>query len=432
MGDTIAGAYATIGNIEFVNNHRTLSYLQNGLGPGSLNIYGDCGCSNLVELLDCPGVTGYVDPVTDVAPWYSPDIPASGEFLGFLMDDFQGMSSTFKRRVIESVGHGGILSKSRLGSREMVWRGYLFGATCCATQYGLRWLVKTLSRLDATCRDCEGDDLELLVCCPETGESAEAFRLLKGVGLIDGPEILSERKTCSSGCSYGCGGSCIIEVEFTLVASQPYFYSSAIPVYDCVSLTDGAVTPYTDTEVDCGPFDCSDTFFEVDGICPLPELPPTATYTNSCFESITTPFANYYSVSRSLWNELEEVVPVISITTGTLPLGKIQLGFYTSSSGAPCSDLAAYPPDCDVICDELQIIAIPANSTFYIDGRTRKMALICADQTVFPGERLTAGPWSWPSFSCYGFCMEVQFETAAGVSAAESTCVSLSLVPRTF
>ena|SRR5688572_1799682 len=439
MADSIAGSYATLAGIEFVNDHRTFSYLANGLGPSSLNIRGDCGCSNIVELLDCPEVTGYISPETDNAPWYSADNPASAGFLGFLTDEFEGMNSTFTRQVSENIGNGGVLNRSRLGTREMTWRGFLFGSSCCSVQYGLRWLSKTLSRFDSQCRDCFGDDLELLVCCPDADAPATGiaspFRLLKGVGLISGPEILSERKTCTSNCSGGCGGSCILEVEFTLVATQPYFYNTPVPVYDCINLLENATTPVTDDSVDCGPEDCSDVFFGVDGLCEQPALPPTAVYTNSCFGTMITPLATYLTVPSSAWTELEEVVPVISITTGPLSVARLQLGFYTSATDNPCGDLLSYPPDCDVVCDELGIIAIPANSTFYIDGRTQKMSVICPNQQPFPGERLTTGPWSWPSFSCYGFCLEILFDSAPGAftsSGYEFTCVSLTLVPRTF
>lgn len=425
-----------LAGIEIVNNSRVMAYLEKGLGPSSLNIYGECGscgCPNLRELIGCDGE--YISPEVDNAPWYSSDFPESADFLGFFADEFTGLDSPFERSVTETVNNGGVLSRSRLKARELTWRGFLFGATCCSVQYGLRWLSKALSRFNASCQDCFGDDLEFLFCCPSVTGTIEPFRTLKGVGLIEGPLIQSERATCRSSCTSGCGGSCIIEIEFTLVATQPYFYSPEIPVYDCVNLYTGSVSPHTDATADCGPFDCSDDFFDsLDGVCPLPALPPVAQYTNSCAPIFTTPLANYYSVTNSLWNDLDEVVPVISITSGSIGLSGLILGFYSSQRGDPCGDLSLFPPNCDVVCDDLVIMTLPANSTFYIDGRTRKMAIICPDGSAFPGERLTSGPWSWPSFDCYGFCMEVRFEgeTGTDTQAAQLSCVSLSLVPRSF
>lgn len=378
----------------------------------------------------------YTSPAADGAPWYSADIPESADFLGFIVDEFEGMGSTFKRTVTESVGNGGILNRSRLATRSMTWRGYLFGATCCSVQYGLRWLIKTLARFDNSCKDCFGDDLELLVCCPETTEDTatkeNSFRLLKGVGLLEGVEILSERKTCQSGCAYGCGGSCILEVEFTLVASQPYFYSPPIPVYDCVVLSEGSEVVVPGPEDPCPPFNCGDPQFEVEGNCQEPQLPPTATYDSACFDQVLSGLdrANYLSVPRSAWNFLDEVVPVITISNfGPVTALGVKLGFYTSPDGNPCGDFLSNPPECDNLCDDLIIGLLPADSTFYIDGRTRKMSLICGDSNAaFPGERHTNGPWSWPVFSQFGFCMEVLFNNVTETNL----CVSFSLVPRKF
>lgn len=433
MADSIAGAYANLAGIEIVNNARALEYLKNST-LGSIQVYGDCGCSNIFELIGCPspsGIDGYTDPVTDDAPWYTPDIPASKDFLGFVYDEFDGLDSPFKRTVTQAIGHGGILSRSRLNTRELTWRGYLFGNTCCGTQYGLRWLTQTLSRFDTGCADCLGDDLEILICCPDDAASATGqsspFRILKGVGLLEGPKILSQHKTCSNGCSNGCGGSCILEIEFTLIATQPYLYSPEIPVYDCVNLYDGSISIGPPDDTECPPINC------VNDIC-APTLPPTASYQNSCAAPFSDRIAKYLTVPRDLWNELDEVVPIISIFA-PFGLDAVGLGFYSSVSGDPCGDLLIDPPDCDLVCDTIQIINIPPLSTFYIDGRTRRMSVICADGSAFPGEKITTGPWSWPTFNCFGFCMQIVFENDPlnhDFLQEQKACISLSLVPRSF
>lgn len=441
MPETLAGTYANLAGIEIVNNTRTLTYLKNGLGPASVSVFTDCNdcgncsscnCAAIVTLLGCDGVTGYVDPVTDNAPWYSASIPESGGFLGMYIQEFTGLDSPFSRNVTETVNNGGVLSRSRLGTRELTWKGYLFGDTCCSVQYGFRWLKRTLSRFNASCRDCFGDDLEILFCCPDTNETINSpFRLIKGVGLTEGPLIISERKTCSSGCSTGCGGSCILEVEFTMVAAQPYFYSTEIPVYNCVSLGLNGLTTVTDAASGCGPFDCSDDIIAT--ACASPSLPPAADYTNSCTAQVVAQLDKslYLTVPRGIWPDLDEVVPVITIDNNSgFSYDGVKIGFYSSPSANPCGDLLTNPPLCDVLCDELVIGFIPGQSSFYIDGRTRKMSLICDNNnTAFPGERHTNGPWSWPTFNDYGFCMEVQFIDGPN---ADDICVSLSLVPRSF
>lgn len=183
---------------------------------------------------------------------------------------------------------------------------------------------------------------------------------------------------------------------------------------------------------DCSPINCADDILQVlSGIfpgCAPPALPPVATYVGCATPDVNTWKAVYITAPRALWNSLSEVVPVITIQTGALPLVGVRLGFFTSADGNPCGDLITTPPQCDLVCDTLYLTAIPGNSRFYIDGRTNKMSLLCGTNSVFPGEPLTMGPFSWPSFDCYGFCMEFAFDPRF---TNDQFCVSLSLVPRT-
>lgn len=342
----------------------------------------------------------------------------------------------------------------------------------------------------------------------------DPFRTIKGVSLLEGPLVLSERKMGSS-CGGRCGGSTAVEVEFSLVGSQPWLYSAPIPVVNCVNvhsnavpiigsvltgtitdnpLTAGATTinsadfaslpvitfpdnvyiildPYATSgapeivrvtahtagstsitvtrgqqgttarqhasgtfwtvQASCAPTNCADGLLDIaPGYtdCAPPALPPTATYVGCAIPDINDWEAVYISAPRALWDSLSEVVPVITIETGGLPLIGARIGFYTSADGNPCGDLISNPPSCDLVCDTLYITALPSNSRFYIDGRTKKMSLVCGTNAVFPGEPYTLGPFSWPSFDCYGFCFEYAQDSVFG---AEDRCISLSLVPRT-
>ncbi len=338
----------------------------------------------------------------------------------------------------------------------------------------------------------------------------EPFRTLKGVSLLEGPMILNERKM-GSACGGRCGGAAAIEIEFSLVGSQPWLYSAPIPVVSCVKAqansvpiigatltgilntgitniittiisddfaflpvisypgntyitldpfgTDGTpevvrVTAHTagsatitvnrgqqgttprahststtwTLQTDCSPNNCTTELLSELGFCAPPALPPTATYVGCVIPDVNTWDALYITVPRTLWNSVSEVVPVITIQTGGLPVVNARLGFYTSADGNPCGDLITNPPECDLICDTLYFTAIPGNSKFYIDGRTNTMSTICGTNAAFPGEPLTLGPFSWPSFDCYGFCMEFAYDPRF---ANDELCVSLSLVPRT-
>lgn len=454
--DAVAGDAAFLGGTEIVNVSRTIAYLQNGIGPGSLNVKADCGCPDLINLIGCDET--YVNPSTDNAPWYSADHPESAEFAGFYPVEFEGMSSPFERNTSQNVGDGGALGRSRIGSRTLTWRGYLFGANCCAVAYGFRWLAQTLRAATSDCGGCQGQDLELLVCCPDSGEGyggydvgygptgyagVEAFRTLKNVALLEGPEILSERRA-SEACGSsggGCGGSVIMEVEFSLFAAIPWLYRSEVPIVNCILLAD-SVERVTVEEPDCPPIDCGQEFFDIymnARGCPPPELPPTATYSIDCLEQPgDLERAVYITVPRSAWREFEEAVPYIVIESQDFYMSDLQIGFYSSFSGDPCGDLSTNTPDCDQVCDKLTILAMPANSKFIIDGRTRTMSLVCDSNIAFPGERFTLGAFSWPVFSCYGFCLELAFsltnpeDPGMFVPNLGNGCISLSMIPRTL
>lgn len=455
--DSIAGDAAFLAGTEIVNVARTIAYLQNGVGPGGINVRGDCGCPGLIDIIGCDDA--YVDPATDNAPWYSEDHPESADFAGFYPTEFEGMSSPFERSTSQNVGDGGAFGRSRIGSRTLTWRGYLFGGNCCAVSYGLRWLAQIL-RASSDCGGCQGQDLELLVCCPDVAEDdgvyggydlpygleegviggIDAFRTLKNVALLEGPTILSERRS-SSNCSgaTGCGGAAIVEIEFSLFAAIPWFFRPEIPVANCISILENGVERITVEEPDCPPVDCGGDFFnvlmEARG-CAVPTLPPAATYSIDCFnEPVNGLDSALYITVPKTWRDFEEAVPYIVIDSQSLYMTDIQLSFYTSASGDPCGDLSSNDPECDVTCDKLRILGIPANSKFIIDGRTRTMSVICNTNVAFPGERFTLGAFSWPVFSCYGFCLEIAYsisDPAIQVPFLGNGCVSVSMIPRTL
>lgn len=460
MADNVAGDYASLGGIEIVNTARTVAYLNSGLKPDSMAIAADCGCPGLIDLIGCDSV--YVDPMTDDAPWYSDDHPESKDFAGFFVTEFEGMSSPFERSVNENIGNGGSLGRSRIASRTMTWKGFLLGANCCAVAYGFRWLAQTLRAAAADCGGCQGADLELLVCCPATDTTddyggydegygpildgpfnIEAFRTLKNVALAEGPIIVSERRT-AGGCSGeggGCGGSVIMEIEFSLVAANPFLFRAEVPIVNCIALSESSER-VTVEEPDCPPLDCGQDLFETylsARGCAVPDLPPVATYSIDCLEQpATLERALYITVPRTSWREFEEAVPYIVIDTGAFYLTDLQLGFYSSASPDPCGDLATNGPECDIVCDKLTILALPAESKLIIDGRTRTMSVVCSTNVAFPGERFTLGAFSWPVFSCYGFCIELAFSALnpenpnLGLPNLGNGCISVSVIPRSF
>lgn len=258
MGDSSAGGAAFLSGEEIVNDERTLAYLNAGYGPPSLQVKGCCSCPRIRELIECNS-DAYRSPTLDPAPWYDSSVPESADFAGFLTSEFVGLGSTFTRNPIEKVTGGAFLGRLQAKPRTLTWKGFLFGRSDCAVRFGLSWLTSQLRGQGCV---CGGEDLDLLVCCPELIDSPpisgcgslpainrpspcppfsqpDAFRTLKNVGLVAGPVIQSQRRV---GCGLGCGSSScsgedtlIMEVEFSLLAGNPYLYGC--PVCLCVDQT---------------------------------------------------------------------------------------------------------------------------------------------------------------------------------------------------
>jgi hypothetical protein len=255
---------------------------------------------------------------------------------------------------------------------------------------------------------------------PKESVNDNAFRTLYNVGLTEGP-LVTERHSGSCGC--GCAE--VMLVEFTLVASKPYLYQDSIVISNSLPLSFGV--PTTAPELaDCGTTNCA-----INPACVPAGTPPLPTLTNNCYTPPVTPTATRISVPRSYWPDLMDVVPIITIYSGSQPIQSTTLDFYLSASADPCGELVGLGTlACNPACGTLKIPYIPGDSTFVIDGRINKMSIVCPFRAnIQPGEKLTSGEWGWPAFSCYGFC----FELITDQSVLNSTAtVTLEIVPRSL
>lgn len=152
-----------LGGAEIANNTRVMRYAQS-LVPLLAPACDDC--PDLSVLL---GDDPYESPMIDEAAWYDPDIPASGEFAGFYMLDITGLTDdTRSAPVVQSVGDGGLVQRSRRATKEARVTGVLLASTPAGLEFGKEWLK---SVLDSGCPDpasgCEGDDLCFLASCPD-------------------------------------------------------------------------------------------------------------------------------------------------------------------------------------------------------------------------------------------------------------------------
>jgi hypothetical protein len=167
--------YAFFNQTEIWNHNRVLSYMQGdplngvpGLRAPTTSIEVDCSCE-AAQPLFCDQGAGpngeYLGVEQDDAPWYDPEVPESTEFAGLFVTGIEGFDSTVRRDVREGAIAGSSLGPLRLAGRLITVTGWLRAQTCCAAEYGLRWLTEALIGGTA-CENCGLGDLLMLKCCP--------------------------------------------------------------------------------------------------------------------------------------------------------------------------------------------------------------------------------------------------------------------------
>ncbi len=219
--------YLRLGGNEIVNTPRVVAL------ASSLGLPLGVECDECPGLADMAGaVYGDDEAFGDVttAPWYDENDPASADFIGFVGIRIRDtLDSTREASVIQRLGGGGVIGRSRNATRDVRVTGLLIGRTRLAADYGMSWLS---SALDRNACGQHGDtcglaDLEWLADCPpvqgaETDSDYAAAvaplrRLLHDVAATSGPLALEERET-----------DCflIYEVEFTITAQEPKVYGA--------------------------------------------------------------------------------------------------------------------------------------------------------------------------------------------------------------
>lgn len=145
--------------IELVNAARVKAYTDN-LAP-SIGLRGCDDCEGLDDALS----ETYVDPITDVAPWYDPTDPATGDFYGIYPLAFEGIDDS--TRTIESAeltGDGSVVVGSRFTGKDIRVSGMAFAKDEAALYAGVSWLDSALNGTEEG--RCFGDRLNLYSSCP--------------------------------------------------------------------------------------------------------------------------------------------------------------------------------------------------------------------------------------------------------------------------
>lgn len=206
------------------------------------------GCDSLQAAL---GDAPYLAENLPDAPWYDLSMPdVSGRFYGVFALSAAGLNdSTRSASVVEGIDDGGVIGRTRKGTRSVRVRAILLARGRDALDYGVAWLNAVLDP-DACGQHgtgCGSTDLEFFTDCPperELEESAEDYavrvdgyrRFLHGVTVTSGP---LERDLMTK------GGFWAQVFEWTYTAGRPWVYSATrevdLPVTPTIVIQD---TPY--------------------------------------------------------------------------------------------------------------------------------------------------------------------------------------------
>ncbi|MCD6056572.1 MAG: hypothetical protein K0R44_44 [Thermomicrobiales bacterium] len=205
--------------------------------------------------LDDWDVGEYSDPMFDPAPWYSENIPESGDVMGFFIEEWTGLDNRHTKRTATRTGRpggGGQLGKLDSSERVMKLNVLVLGLSERALDHAFNWLA---GRLGNACATCATSSLLLRRFCPDSEEENlwSGVAELREVGLIE--DLSWEDEPVKN------GGCFIRRLSFTIAAGDPCMYSasSAAPglVDTGVMATCLTSLPIGPDKVDCRPM-CSD------------------------------------------------------------------------------------------------------------------------------------------------------------------------------
>lgn len=459
-------SYFALNGAEIQNAARTAAYIDAGFTTGSTE-YGDCGCADLGDLLE----QTYTTPLVDEAPWIDHRHPESYDFAGLLPMGISGGDDGVITRTTIQTTAGARLAKAVCGPRRVTFRSVLVGATCCAVDYGLRWLRNVL--LGSQSGDCGGDTMELLDCCPDcdripgfvaancsggstltrTQQACECrqshIKCYKDAALESGPTVVEQIGT---GCG-SCGLSCnIIVVEWTMISARPFAYGTREVLFENRLLpqpTDACnpVWSKDDPVVDCDTIieDCDDgeVCEELEIPCGFIPPPPVPTDTlASCIctnpvgqvaECITIGTGEFADIRIP---EFGTFVPIINISAGSAELRNVTVRFYADPLDQGCDDLLStsgrLAETCSA-CATLHITAIPAGSALEVDGEDEVTRLLCRGGVREPADQVLhgsgGGPFQLPVLSQDNYVMII---TADERFVSADSNWSVTLVERTI
>lgn len=155
--------------------------------------------------------------ILSTTPWTDSSRPESADFLGFYIDDIQGMDGSVSRSIDQRMGGlgGAALGQLIQAGRTLQFHGWMFADSCRGLDYGEEWLNDILAQLCTPCPTTIAR-VRMSVPSPDDGSNdAEGLYYLYEVGLTGELNVTPFGTDCN-----------MAEVTFTLTAGNGWKYQA--------------------------------------------------------------------------------------------------------------------------------------------------------------------------------------------------------------
>ena len=201
-------------------------YEMDGTCWGSSTVCDNCVAPEVLYDDSWPGLRSFLQDIEyrpELAPWYTTELPESGEFAGVWVMKVDGLGPTpVERPVQQAVGNGAVAAPNRDMGRTVTFEALLIGCTHAGVEYGLDWLACLLR---ATTPDTRSS-LRFLQASPmySAVDPESLVRELHSVVLTRSPTVVEEFNTESRQHQQAT----IYRVSWEMNTLSPYSYLPAV------------------------------------------------------------------------------------------------------------------------------------------------------------------------------------------------------------
>ena len=344
----------------------------------------------------------YTDPATDDAPWFDPLDPRSRDVLGVWIDDISiGRPHT---RSMQARQHGGSLSATRFGGREITIGGRIYVRTRAAGHYAQQWLYEAL--VGSPCGDsgCQLPTMQLTQWYDPVNPEA-GLVYAHEVGLTDWQAVLDTTEP----------SDCFVSFTATLSAQVPWLTKEPVEVVTGELLQGDPFCDHCGTTTESG--ECQPLPGDDPLSCGCGDVPPVPLHVrnNECYVRPIWVARHYVEVPASkLWTD-----GALRITirggTDTDPSGpsarniRFRVFHDPQGLGVTAGDtfLCSETP-----CADVSIGCVPFGSTLVIDGALRRgwVETNTTTRSADPYLSSNGGAVVWPEYACGGLVVAVDVD----------------------